>query len=162
FVAPVNAMQGFTLKMRVDSKKFDGELEILGIPEVLSVRLRQHDPENRERQNYPAFKMADGTVPVLEAKLVLHEAGVPKSREMFVGIPLALLPKPHGEHDVILNFSGVRWTMYVDGQLLDNDFPLGYPGWLATNRWKLDPNYVRKAALYFPAITPERQQGPTA
>jgi hypothetical protein len=160
FAAPVNVMKGFTLKLRVDLKKFDGETEILGIPEVLSVRLRQHDPGNRERQNYPAFKMADGTVPVLEAKLLLHEAGAAKGRDMTLGIPFALLPKPEGEHEVILNFSGVRWTMYVDGQLLDNDFPLGYPRWVATNRWKLDSNHVRKAALYFPATTPESQQRP--
>ena len=35
-----------------------------------------------------------------------------------------------GEHEVVVHFSGVRWTMYVDGELLDNDFPFGYPQWV--------------------------------
>ena len=151
---------GFTVKLTVDLKKFDGEKSILEIPDVLSVRLRQHDPLDRKRQNYPAFKMPDGSVPVLEANVVLHSTEHPDWKNMTIGIPLAMLKKPAGEHEVVLNFSGVRWTMYVDGELLDNDFPFGYPQWAARNTWKLDPEYVKQAALYLPAITPEKKPAP--
>ena len=128
---------------------------------MLSVRLRQHDPRDRKRQNYPAFKMPDGSVPVLEATVVLHSPEHPDWKDMTIGIPLAMLEQPEGEHEVVLNFSGVRWTMYVDGELLDNDFPFGYPHWAAKNTWKLDAEYVKKAALYLPGITPEKKPAQT-
>ena len=44
FVAPANTTNGFTVKFTVDLKKFAGEKNILEIPGVLSVRLRQHNP----------------------------------------------------------------------------------------------------------------------
>ena len=90
FTPPANAANGFTVKFTVDLKKFDGEKNILEIPNVLSVRLRQHDPRDRNRQNYPAFKMPDGSVPVLEANLVLHSIEHPDWKNMTIGIPLAL------------------------------------------------------------------------
>jgi hypothetical protein len=157
FAAPADTTRGFTLKLTADLRKFDGERTILEIPGVLGVRLRRHDPRDRDRQNYPAFKMADGSVPVLEAKLALGSADHPAWKDMTIGIPLALLRNPEGEHEVILNFSGVRWTMYVDGELLDNDFPYGYPQWPAANTWTLNGDYVKRAALHLPAIEPEKK-----
>jgi hypothetical protein len=161
FAAPANTTNGFTVKCKVRLKKFDGEKNLLEIPSVLSVRLRQHDPLDRNRQNYPAFKMPDGSVPVLEANVVLHSVEHPDWKNMTVGIPLALLEGPEGEHELVLNFTGVRWTMYVDGQWLDNDFPFGYPQWAEKNAWKLDPEYVKKAAIYLPAIRPEKEPAET-
>ncbi|MCE5308895.1 MAG: hypothetical protein LLG20_14750 [Acidobacteriales bacterium] len=152
FAAPADPTKGFTVRLTVDFSELPSGKTILDIPNVLSVHLRQHDPLDRRRQNYPAFKMRDGSVPVLEANVVLHSAEHPDWNNMTIGIPLAMLRRPLGEHDVILNFSGVRWTMYVDGELLDNDFPFGYPQWASRNTWKLDPAYVKKAAIYFPAI----------
>jgi hypothetical protein len=157
FAASADTTHGFTVKMTAALKKFEGTKTILEIPEVLRVRLRQHNPADRNRQNYPAFKMPDGSVPVLEASLTLHSSEHPDWREMAVGIPLAMLKSPEGEHEVVLHFSGVRWTMYVDGELLDNDFPFGYPLWAAANTWKIDPEYVRQAAIYLPAIAPEER-----
>ena len=161
FAAPANTTRGFTVKFTVDLKKFDGEKSILEIPDVLVVRLRQHDPLDRKRQNYPAFKMPDGSVPVLEANVVLHSVEHPDWKNMTIGIPLAMLKKPEGGHDIVLNFSGARWTMYVDGELLDNDFPFGYPQWAEKNSWKLDSEYVRQAAIYLPAIQSEKKQAKT-
>jgi len=155
FAAPPNTTNGFTLKFTVDLKRFDREKSILEIPNVLSVRLRPHDPHDRKRENYPAFKLPDGSVPVLEASLVLRSLEHPDWKNMTIGIPLALLKQYDGEHEIVLNFSGARWTMYVDGELLDNDFPFGYPPWAAVNSWKLDSEYVKKAAIYLPALTPE-------
>jgi len=157
FAAPANPAAGFTVKFTVAPQPFTGEKNILDIPNVLSVRLRQHHPQDRNRQNYPACKMPDGSVPVLEATVVLHSSEHPDWKNMTIGMPLARLKNPEGEHDVVLNFTGARWTIYVDGELLDNDFPFGYPQWAATNSWKLDTAYVKTAAIYLPAITPEKQ-----
>ncbi len=157
FGAPANATNSFTVKLTVDVKKFDREQNLLEIPGVLGVRLRQHDPLDRTRQNYPAFKMPDGSVPVLEANVVLHSVEHPDWKKMTIGIPLALLKKPEGEHEVVLNFAGAEWSMYVDGEMLDNDFPFGYPRWADHNTWKLDPQYVRKAFVYLPGIQPRKQ-----
>jgi len=161
FVAPAEPTAGFTIKFTVDLKKFDGDKPLLEIPDVLSVRLRQHDPRDRNRQNYPAFKMPDGTVPVLEATMVVHSTEHPDWTHLTLGIPLALLHQPAGEHAIVLNFTGVRWTMYVDGALLDNEFPFGYPQWAAKNVWKIDAGYVKQAALYLPAIKPATQPAKT-
>lgn len=160
FAAPTGGTNGFTVKLTVKLKRFEGEKSILDIPGVLRVRLRPHDPLDRKRQNYPAFKMPDGSVPVMEATVVLHSTEHPDWREMTVGIPLAILKNPAGEHDVVLNFSGVRWTMYVDGELLDNDFPFGYPRWAGRNTWKMDAEFVRDAELHSPAIAPVCEPSP--
>ena len=157
FAAPATATSSFTVKCTVDLFKFDGEKSILDIPNVLSVHLRQHDPRDRNRQNYPAFKMPDGSVPVLEATLVLHSSEHPDWKNMTIGIPLALLDKPAGEHEVVLTFTGPRWTMFVDGKLLDNDFAFGYPQWADKNTWKLDGEYVKTAAIYLPGIKPKQK-----
>src|SRR5262249_43190125 len=66
-----------------------------------------------------------------------------------------------GEHEIVLNFSGVRWTLYTDGVLLDNDFPFGYPQWPARASWRLEPEYVKQAALHVPALVPVPQPAPT-
>jgi beta-fructofuranosidase len=158
FAVPADAAKGFRVELTVIPAKFDGAKQILEIPGVLSIGLRQHDPLDRTRQNYPAFKLPDGTVPVLEASLALHSDEHPDWTSMTVGIPLAMLARPEEEHSVTLDFSGVRWTMYVDGQLLDNDFPFGYPQWPETAVWRLDPEFASKAALFSPAQLPVTKQ----
>lgn len=155
FGRPASITNGFTIKFTADLRRFDRERNLLEIPDVLSVRLRQSDPLDRGPQNYPAFKMPDGSVPVLEATVVLHSPEHPTWRNMTIGIPLAMLKRPSGKHEIVLHFSGVRWTMYVDGELLDNDFPFGQPQWADRNTWQLDAEYVKSAALYLPAIPPE-------
>ena len=147
----------FTLKFTVNTKEVREEKTILDIPEILTVVLRNHDPNDRKQQNYPAYKMPDGTVPVLEAGLLLQlPVENNRIRKMPVGIPLAMLNNPYGEHEIILNFTGVQWTMYVDGKLADNEFALGYPVWEKATTWKIDPEYVVNAEIYSPFIQPER------
>src|SRR5262245_61079344 len=72
FAAPAHATNGFTIRIKLNLKAFTGEISVLDVPEVLSVVLRQHNSRDRARQNYPAFKMPDGSTPVLEATLRLH------------------------------------------------------------------------------------------
>lgn len=157
FIINENAGKNFTVKFITDLKKFDSDRTILKINNVLTVNLRQHAVSDRKRQNYPAFKMDDGSVPVLEATIDLHSSDHPDWNSMTIGIPLAILKKPFSEHEIVLNFSGVRWTMYVDGQLLDNDFPYGFPKWSARNTWNIDTKFITKAEIFTPAITPEKR-----
>ena len=67
------------------------------------------------QSNYLAFRLADGTCPVIEATMAC-----PAGR---VGIPLGALAKPGGRHAVTLDFNGVYWSILVDGKHLDRDLP---------------------------------------
>lgn len=142
---------GFTICFTADFSDPTKDRKILEIPEVLEVRLRPHNPLDRDRQNYPAYHMPDGSVPVLEAVLHLVSPLDGSVALMPIGIPLAILDKPFGKHEITLNFSGVRWTMYVDGHLLDNDFPFGYPDAGKMQSWNIDPEFISHAGIVFPA-----------
>lgn len=158
FAVPDDTPRTFTVKCVADLKNFNGKRQLLEIPDVLEVFLRQHNPADRHRQNYPAFKMRDGRVPVLEAKLKLHSAEHPEWKEMVIGFPLAMLEKPEGRHEIVLHFSGVRWSVFVDGVLLDNDFPFGYPKWGPKKTWSINPAYVEKAEIHLPGIEPRTER----
>lgn len=155
FPAPADSKHGFTIRFTLNLKPFEGEITVLEIPDVVRVWLRRHDPRDRNRQNYPAFKMPDGSLPVLEANVVLHSAEHPEWKDMTIGIPLAMLDRPTDEREVVLSFTGVDWKMYVDGAMLDNDYPFGWPAWAATNRWTLNPAYVGKAEIHVPGVRPD-------
>lgn len=156
FTSPGDS-SSFTIKLQVNLKKVTSKESLVTIPGVLEVNTYQHDPEDRKQQNYPAYPMSDGSVPVLEASLLLHLPVQPEeARYMPVGIPLAMLDKPEGEHEIVLHFSGVRWTMYIDNELLDNDFPLGYPQWGKQTSWEINPSIISKAEIYFPGIDPQK------
>ncbi|MGY3052553.1 hypothetical protein ACVWYG_000743 [Pedobacter sp. UYEF25] len=156
FTVPFDS-SSFTIKMWVNLKAESSTVNILSIPGVLTVSLSQHDPKDRKVQNYPAYPMSDGSVPVLEAALRLYPPLEPKGpRDMPIGIPLAILKKPKGEHEVVLHFSGVRWTLYVDNELMDNDFPIGYPKWGKETTWEINPSLVSNAEIFFPGIEPKR------
>ncbi|WP_197027660.1 hypothetical protein [Prevotella sp. 10(H)] len=152
-----NPTEGFTVRFNVDLQKFEGQQNILDIPGVMSVRLRRANPQDRNRQNYPAFKMEDGSLPVLEATLILHRPDKePKEQKMEIGFPLAMLKNIYGKHEVILSFNGPHWTMYVDGELVDSDFPIGYPEWGTKSAWSFNHAFVENAEIFMPAIKPER------
>ena len=148
---------GFTIKMLVSLSNTIKEQSLLEIPGIVSVNLKQEDPANRNRQNYPASAMSDGSVPVLEATITLTSP-LEKvfTREMTIGFPFAALKNPWSEHEVILNFTAVRWTMYVDSQVMDNDFAIGYPNFGESNSWEINSSYVSHAAISFPAMAAER------
>ena len=151
------SIRSFSVRLDLDTKIPSEPATVLDIPGILRVVLRQHDPTVWNPQNYPACPMPDGTVSVLEASLTLHSEVTPgEVRDMVVGIPLALLDKPESEHEVVIDFTGVRWSMYVDGYLCDNDFALGYPISGGTDDWKIDPARVEKASFWSPGIEAAR------
>jgi hypothetical protein len=145
----------FTIKMRVNLTAETSTKTLLNIKDVLKLSTRQHDRKDRKLQNYPAYPMPDGSVPVFEAALHLYPPTDNKGKDMTIGIPLGLLERPKGTHSVVLHFSGVRWTLYVDNELLDNDFALGYPKWGAQSIWEIDPSIVTQAEIFFPGIEPQ-------
>lgn len=156
FAVPYDSCS-FTIRLQAKLTNTDSKKSLITIPEVLEINTYRNDPNDRKQQNYPAFPMADGTVPVLEASLLLHLPVQPQEAKfMPVGVPLAMLEEPEGEHEVILHFSGVQWTMYVDNELVDNDFPLGYPRWGEESIWEINPSLVSKAEIFFPGIEPQR------
>lgn len=149
--------KGFTIKFNVNLSKFEGEQKLLDIPGVVEVKLRRVSPNNRDRQNYPAYTMADGSLPVLEANVMLYRTE-PNSegKIMEIGFPLAMIKNGYGKHEVILNFDGPQWTMYVDGELVDNEFPIGFPKWDSEAKWSLNPQYVENAEIFMPCVKPVR------
>lgn len=147
----------FTIKMKINLKAEKVTKTLLNIPGVLNVTTFQHDIKDRKLQNYPAYPMPDGSVPVLEASVRLYGPADPKgARDMTIGIPLGMLKKNEGMHELVLHFSGVRWTLYVDNELLDNDFPLGYPKWGEQSSWEINPLIVSKAEVFFPGFAPKQ------
>lgn len=148
---------GFTIQMNVSLTPFSGQRQVLQIDSLIDITLRQHQPADRLTQNYPAFPMADGTVPVLEARIRLQlPTKEAPTQWMTVGVPLAELPRAWGEHTLTLSFTGVAWTMYVDGRLADNDFALGYPNVSGRLQWTRDVQTASDIRLFLPALKATR------
>lgn len=143
---------GFTLSFNMKLDKVKEENVLLEIPELLSVCTRLHNPKERNGQNYSAFPMQDGSVPVLEATLWLTDK-VGNRKPLRVGIPLSLLEHPYEWHSVCLQFTGISWSLYIDTHLFDNDFAFGYPEAKAFKTWNIDAKTIDDAQLYQPALT---------
>lgn len=142
---------GFTVIFSAQFGEVDTESLLLDIHEILQVTIGQHPADKWQPQNYPAYPMPDGSIPVLEAKLWLDDE-VGNKRYLTVGLPLSLLDEPYGKHEVCLQFTGVEWSLYVDNRLYDNDFAIGYPSASAFKSWRIDSQKVDVASLYLPAL----------
>ena len=75
-----------------------------------------------DQQNYPAYP-GDGTPAVLEVDIRLENAN-PKWRSMRVGVLLAMIGADRW-HDITLRFSGPKLDLFVDGVLVDEQWPVG-------------------------------------
>lgn len=158
--APADTTAGWTIVLSAFLNPTTAPCDLLCIPGVLRVCTRMHDPRERDRQNYPAYPMPDGSVPVLEAIVTLYAPSFPAGKEMIIGVPLARLQQTTGPHEVTVHFSGVHWSLYVDGILYDTDFPLGYPQWPAAPSWQRDAHQTTHAQLWIPALTPQPAADP--
>ena len=148
---------GFCVTFDVDLAPDFCDSEILCIDNVLSVGMSWYKPVKKDVQNYIAFPLADGTIPVLEARLYLQNVGkVGPEGIIRVGVPLGMLENPWGRHCVVLNYTGVQFTIYVDGKLCDNDFVLGCPSAENFTRWHRDANVVSYAGLSYESVSPIR------
>lgn len=145
---------GFTLTMQLDLQglKYDVPQPLLEVGDIVKLTSRLHDPNDWKPQNYPAYKAADGSVPVIEAELTLLSDDGTRER-LTVGIPLALLGDPLRKRELMLHFTGVEFSIYVDGRLYDSDFAIGYPpsGKLCVVRSTPSVSNIR---FYSPALRP--------
>jgi hypothetical protein len=147
---------GFTIVIPLLLSSFTKDTELLCIPGTVNVRLRLHNPKDVETQNYPAGKMPDGSCPVLESTLTLWSPSYEGSRNMTIGVPLGLLPNPWGKHELVLQFTGVAWEMYLDSRLVDRDFAFGYPKPAEEAAVaRCDSRYVGESRIWTPFIQPQ-------
>lgn len=145
-----NWTDGFTITISATLDKPSSENVLLEIPQMLKLSTKLHDPADWVTQNYPSYPTTDGDVPVLEASLWLEdEAKSP--RPLTVGLPLSLLENPYDKHNICLQFTGVRWSIYVDNRLYDNDFAIGYPS-TKIETWKINAQSVDSSQLFIPAL----------
>lgn len=157
FINNTDPEEGFTLKFLVDFKDFDKDRVILEIPDVLTVRFRNADPAIRDQQNYPAHLMEDGSLPVMESIITLNTSSEkPFRKSLTIGFPLAMVPNLNGEHEVILSFTKAQFVMYLNGEIVDSEFPIGFPDLLGEKTWRIDDKCVNSAMIFFPSINPER------
>lgn len=169
-LSSVSRAEGVTFTVKADVNLPKGALRqqvLLEVPDMLRLVIKDGRGKENVMQNYAAFPIPDGSVPVLEARLRILS---PLSREerdpsmsfpskgeseevcMSIGLPLSLLPKPYGKHSVTLQFTDVEWSMYVDGVLYDNDFPFGYPALPSpTPSCLIDSSLVQRAECLVPA-----------
>jgi len=136
------------------------DTQLLEVPGVLTVGIVDgRRPGDDYGQNYAVFPLADGSVPVLEAVLSfrLPTKGHPVQK-MRVGVPLSRLSQPWSKHRAVLSFTGARLTLYVDGQLMDNDFPFGEPsGMIDKKALIVNKKAVGKWSLVQPALKAKRK-----
>lgn len=114
---------GFTVTLKVD---FDGVKGVEPLYEAgplrLGFRMAGKDATlaryDAAHGNYLNFPMKDGSCPVIEATICAKGGRV--------GIPLGLLKRADGVHDVTVNLSPVHFSILVDGEM-DDDMPTGGP-----------------------------------
>ena len=75
------------------------------------------------QQNYLSFPDASGACDILEAEVVLQNHN-PRWNRMRVGVPAARIGKGR-THDITLRFTGASLSLFVDGVLVDEDWPVG-------------------------------------
>lgn len=98
---------------------------ILGVR--ISTRVAGTDPAlqywDAILQNYLAYAGADGTVLALEAEIALNNPE-PQRQSMRIGVPVPLIGADRW-HDITLCFSGPKLDLFIDGVLVDEEWPVG-------------------------------------
>lgn len=93
----------------------------------LFTRMAGTDPArhawDRRHQNYLGATGQTDSTEVLEAEISLDNAQ-PARRKMRVGVPLAMIGNDRW-HDVVLRFNGPKLDFFVDGVLVDEEWPVG-------------------------------------
>ncbi len=154
--APANITNGFAFAFTATLRKPEHPMRLVDLPGVAQVTLSLRDKTDGDmRLNYCNFKLSDGSIPVMEATVSLSSPEHPDWKQMTVGFPLACLKEPYGTHVFVLNFTGVRWMLYADGELMDLDFPFGYPDWKTPRVLTIDPAAVQSVRLYASALQAE-------
>lgn len=124
----------FTILMKVNFSAMPHQMNIFEIPGVTRLTTRYfgvyaYTRSNDNMQNYLNWPGPQRFRRILEAELKLN--AVPRPRrwfpDIYVGIPWSLLPQDEQEHEVVLDYNGIFFTMLVDGVKVDEYLPIGLP-----------------------------------
>lgn len=149
--------KGFTVKFRLDLSSLDENFAhqtLFEVSDVVKVKYSLRSPEERTYQNYSAYcNEGDEWVSVIEAELMLYSEDGKQDKRLTVGVPLALLESADRDCEVVLNFTGVEFSIYVDGRLYDSDFAIGYH---SLSGWHTESNVAQVYCpeFYAPALQP--------
>ena len=153
--------EGFTLCFNAELHSVSEDCKLFEIADMLSVELKQVSSGYNAFQNYKSYPLADGSVQVLEATLALQSTfSADEVNHLCVGVPLSMLDEPFSTHDIVLHFTGVEFTLFVDGKLYDNDFAIGYPSYKGSKMWQKS-EVVSDAKFFTPALNKKQIGEPT-
>lgn len=106
-------------------------------------------------ETYPANSAGDQ---LINATLFLTDSitgDAPRPRAITLSVPVSELPSDTS-HDIVVNYTGKDFSLYIDGHLYDSDFPIGTP---ATGRHLAKVAANRMDVQFFtPALTPVRSE----
>lgn len=141
--SPVGANEeyraGFLLRLRLARLPATGEsVTLLQIPGVLTLRAGTHTfpadyqslTDYEKGECYHIYTDDNGVSPFIEASLFLRRGPTDAPREMRLGLPLLLYNA--AENDVYLLFDGVRFAFLAGGEIVNCNYPVGYPAERAT------------------------------
>ena len=156
-----NEQEGFTLCFKAVFEQVSESHTLFEIAGMLCVELKTVSLEYNSPQNYKPYPLADGSVQVLEATLALQSPfSADEVNHLCVGVPLSMLDEPFSTHDIVLHFTGVEFTLFVDGKLYDNDFAIGYPSYKGRKKWHKS-EVVSDAKFFTPALNKKQVGEPT-
>lgn len=118
-VAQAGSVEPFSLVAKVECSRPSATEEALLTYGPVRFVLRQAQPKDyydRDLGNYASYRLADGSCPVLEAT-ICEKGGR-------IGVPLGALEGSQGVHEVVLEYTGVHWTILVDGKVMDDEMPI--------------------------------------
>ncbi len=107
---------------------------------------------DRSRQHYCSFPAADGSIPVFEGKVYLHDKDHPDWTEIRAGFAAALAES--GEHTMVLHSDGIRLHILLDGRVMDENFIYGDIIFSAGTPINFAAEYVKNGWFHAPAISP--------
>lgn len=152
--APRN--NAFLLKMQVCFDDAECGRMLAELPGAFAVRYRFADPADhfdRISQHYPAHPMPDGTIPVIEAEIFLHDEAHPDWKSIRAGFARSLVPP--GPHELDVYTDGIRLHLLLDGRLMDENFIYGRIVWTPESVLTVDSSIVRAAKFFTPCPAPD-------
>ena len=126
---PHSLQNGFLIRFRLSSPVTErAETEIFSIPNAVRATVRLMTIAEAGQgwgwnENYTSYPDSNGDVPVLEAEICLNVPYHPERKAIKLGIPLTLYDAV--EKDIILGYDGMHLRMFMDGVVINENFPIG-------------------------------------
>ena len=155
---------GFLLRIRLARLPSPGEnITLLHIPDVLTLRAGTHTfpadyrklSDYEKGECYHVYTDKNGVSPFIEASLFLRRSPTEEPREMRLGLPLLLYNA--AENDVFLLFDGVRFAFLAEGEIVNCNYPVGYPAAEGTGETFLS-DLLQAAICFDPSAMPKEKR----